>query len=115
MEQMARQGITEGDALEGGTGTGEVDKFRFLGSGEELSFADAQARRRIAELEARVAELEKQPQIWTGTDAQYEIDNAAGKIREGSIIISIEEGSAAQALEAGASIGVQGVQEGGQA
>lgn len=113
MGNMPRQGMAAEGAADGGAGAEEAGKFRFMGNGEEVLLTDIQARQRITELEARVAELEAQPQIWTGTDAQYEADNAAGKIREGSIIISIEEESGTgQGEEAQASTG--GQEGGGQ-
>ncbi len=90
------------------------DAKQFNVNGILIQFKDEYARGKVAELEARVAELERQPQIWAGTDAQYEIDNAAGKIREGSIIICIEEESGTgQGEEAQASTSTQ--EGGGQA
>ncbi|MDE7313610.1 MAG: hypothetical protein K2N87_18635 [Eubacterium sp.] len=96
-----------------GSNVKEADGFYLGPNREELLVADKQARQKIAELEARIAELEAQPQIWAGTDAQYEIDNAAGKIKDGAIVVSIPEGAAQQG-QAEAAIGVQGAQEGGQ-
>lgn len=66
----------------------EADGFYLGPDRKEVLVADKQARQKITELETRVAELEKLPRIWTGTDEEYEQDNAAGKIRDGDIIIT---------------------------
>ena len=86
-----------GAGIENRTGTdvpaisgNEFDGFRLGPGGEVVLAADALARQKIAQLEARVAQLEALPRIWTGTDEEYEADNAAGKIREGDIVITPE-------------------------
>lgn len=82
----------------------EADGFYLGPNREALLVADRQARQKIVELEQRVADLEARPRIWTGTEEEYEADNAAGKIREGDLIITPEGEEQAQ-----------GVQEGGTA
>ncbi len=79
----------------------EVDGFLFGPGREAVLLTDAAARQRIADLEMRVAQLEALPRIWTGTEEEYEADNAAGKIRDGDIVITPEGDTQAQEAQEG--------------
>lgn len=79
----------------------EFDGIRLGPGGEEMLVMDAKARKKIEELERRVADLEALPRIWTGTEEEYEADNAAGKIRDGDIVITPEGDTQAQEAREG--------------
>lgn len=83
-------------------GFGELHGFRLGPGGEEMLVYDRQARQKITQLEARIAELEALPRIWTGTEEEYAAASAAGKIRDGDIIITPEGDVQAQGAQEGA-------------
>ena len=78
------------------TGAGNADKnqadgFRFLATREVVKMVDAAARALITELSERVAALEEKPGIWAGKRAKYDIENEAGRIPEGTLLIFTDE------------------------
>ena len=86
------------------TGAGNADKnqadgFRFLATGEVVKMVDTAARALITELSERVAALEEKPGIWAGKRAKYDIENEAGRIPEGTLLIFTDETEQAEQTE----------------
>lgn len=67
-----------------------LDAEGFRLGGQVYHNADMEARARITELEQKIAELEKRPQIFAGTEEEIQNLSAQGRIRIGDFAITLE-------------------------
>lgn len=67
---------------------GEVSILDF---GAPRAVKDAEARRRIAELEEKVKELEARPQVFIGTRAEMDAACQNGVVRIGDVVVTTDD------------------------